>query len=95
VSDPDTEIKKEIGYTSTSTCKYCGFSVEVIQSVKETASGLNDNRPKLLALLKDTTITRIVVEHKDRLTRFGANYHTLFSGLNSFYEETAKLVGEE
>jgi hypothetical protein len=25
-------------------------------------------------LLKDTSITRIVVEHKDRLTRFGAHY---------------------
>jgi predicted site-specific integrase-resolvase len=30
-------------------------------------------------LLKDTSITRIVVEHKDRLTRFGFNYiETLF-----------------
>ena len=25
-------------------------------------------------MLKDTSITRIVVEHKDRLTRFGFNY---------------------
>jgi putative resolvase len=32
------------------------------------------NRPKLLALLKDQQITRIVVEHKDRLTRFGFRY---------------------
>jgi hypothetical protein len=42
--------------------------------VKEIASGLNDNRPKLLTLLKETSITRRVVEHKDRLTRFGAHY---------------------
>jgi predicted site-specific integrase-resolvase len=41
---------------------------------KEKISGLNDNRPKLRALLKDTSITRIVVEHKDRLARFSANY---------------------
>jgi predicted site-specific integrase-resolvase len=53
-------------------CEVRGY--QVIKSVKEIASGLNDNRPKLLALLKDTSITRIVVEHKDRLTRFGANY---------------------
>ncbi len=39
--------------------------------VKEIASGVNDSRPKLLSLLKDTSITRIVVEHKDRFTRFG------------------------
>lgn len=28
----------------------------------------------MYSLLKDTSITRIVVEHKDRLTRFGAHY---------------------
>jgi predicted site-specific integrase-resolvase len=42
--------------------------------VKEIASGANDSRPKLLALLKDTAVTRIVVEHRDRLTRFGFHY---------------------
>ncbi len=49
----------------------------VAQIVKERASGLNDNRSKLLKLLKDTSVTRIVVEHKDRLTRFGFNYISL------------------
>ena len=38
------------------------------------ASGLNDSRPKLTALPKDAAIGVIVVEHKDRLTRFGFNY---------------------
>ena len=33
-----------------------------------------DGRKKLLALLADPTITVIVVEHKDRLTRFGFKY---------------------
>jgi hypothetical protein len=42
--------------------------------VKEIASGVNDSRPKLLSLLKDTCVTRIVIEHKDRLTRFGFHY---------------------
>jgi predicted site-specific integrase-resolvase len=44
---------------------------QVAQVVKEVASGVHDRRPKLLALLKDTRMTRIVVEHQDRLTRFG------------------------
>ena len=44
------------------------------QIVKEIASGVNDSRPKLLALLKDQQITRIVVEHTDRLTRLGFRY---------------------
>lgn len=46
----------------------------VTSSVEEVGSGLNDTRPKLEKLLLDKSITRIVVEHKDRLTRFGFNY---------------------
>ena len=42
--------------------------------VKEIGSGLNDKRPKLLKILNDIEITHIVVEHKDRLTRFGFNF---------------------
>jgi len=43
----------------------------VAKEVVEIASGLNDSRPKLAKLLTDTTISTIIVEHKDRLTRFG------------------------
>ena len=42
--------------------------------VKEIASGVNDSRPNLLALLKDRQATRIVFERKDRLSRFGFCY---------------------
>ncbi len=42
--------------------------------VTEIASGVNESRPKLLALLRDEEISHIVVEHKDRLTRFGFRY---------------------
>jgi putative resolvase len=35
---------------------------------------VNESRPKLLGLLKDTGVTHIVIEHKDRLTRFGFGY---------------------
>src|SRR5260370_30450169 len=41
---------------------------------KEMASGVNDSRPPLLALLEDQAITLIVVEHHDRLTRFFFHY---------------------
>lgn len=53
-------------------CRAKGWVVN--QIVKECASGLNDRRPKLLSVLVDTKVTRIVVEHKDRLTRFGFQY---------------------
>lgn len=46
----------------------------VCSIVKEIGSGLNDKRPKLLKILNDTEVTHIVVEHKDRLVRFGFNF---------------------
>ena len=59
-------------------CTVRGYQVALL--VKEIASGVNDSRPKLLSLLKDTSITRLVVEHRDRLTRFGFHYiDALFS----------------
>jgi len=42
--------------------------------IKEIGSGLNDNRRRLQKLLRDGKATKILVEHKDRLTRFGFNY---------------------
>src|SRR6266852_3565867 len=53
-------------------CTMRGYQVK--QVIKEIGSGVNDSRPKLLAMLKDPQVTRIVVEHKDRLTRFGFRY---------------------
>lgn len=47
---------------------------QVSKVVKEIGSGVNDNRPKFLALLADPSIGRIVIEHKDRGTRFGFRY---------------------
>jgi len=52
-------------------CKARGWVVR--QVIKEIGSGMNDSRPKLTKLLEGNP-TRIVVEHKDRLTRFGFHY---------------------
>ena len=49
-----------------------GYQIEKV--ISEIGSGLNDNRPKLEKLLTDKTIDIIIVEHKDRLARFGVNY---------------------
>lgn len=60
-------------------CISNGWQVESV--IKEIASGLNDNRPKLIKILKNKYPIRIVAEHKDRLTRFGYNYlSTLING---------------
>lgn len=49
-------------------------SYDPMKRVEELGSGLNGKRPKLLKLLADQTVTRIVVEHRDRLARFGVEY---------------------
>lgn len=43
-------------------------------TVTEIGSGLNGRRPRLLRVLADSTITTVVVEHRDRLARFGSEY---------------------
>jgi putative resolvase len=54
---------------------YCtAKGYQVAKVVKEVGSGVNDGRPKFLALLEDQSIGLIVVEHKDRATRFGFRY---------------------
>ncbi len=61
---------------------YCAAKgYQVSRVVKEIGSGTNDNRAKFLALLEDQRISTIVVEHKDRATRFGFRYlETLLKG---------------
>lgn len=44
---------------------------QVVAVVKEIASGVNDNRPRLTKLLADPEWGTLIVEHKDRLTRTG------------------------
>ena len=53
---------------------YCyakGYKISKV--VTEIGSGLNDNRKHLNKLLTDQSVTTIVVEHKDRFSRFGFN----------------------
>ena len=75
-----SENKSNLNSQADRLVQFCianGWRVNEI--VKECASGLNDERPKLCKILKDKKATRLVVEHKDRLTRFGFNYiKTLF-----------------
>src|SRR5258708_158281 len=54
---------------------YCAArGYQVAKLVTEVGSGVNDARPRLLALLDDQSLGLIVVEHQDRLTRFGFRY---------------------
>ena len=53
-------------------CNAKGYKVAKV--VTEIGSGLNDERKKLESILLDRSLNLIVVEHKDRLSRFGLNY---------------------
>ena len=63
----DTQAERLVAW-----CTMQGWSG--VQVVKEYGSGVNDQRPRFLALLADPSITHIVVEHKDRASRFGVAY---------------------
>jgi len=66
-SNLDTQAERLVSY-----CNARGYKVAKV--IKETGSGLNDERKKLEQLLMDRSIKIIVVEHKDRFSRFGLNY---------------------
>lgn len=81
-------------------CAFCaakGWKVDEI--IKEVGSGLNDTRKGLHKVLADKGVRRIVVEHKDRLTRFGYNYlKALFPGeivvINEAKEDKEDLMSD-
>ena len=79
-----SENKTNLESQTTRLINYCnakGYKVDKI--ISEIASGLNDKRPKLGKLLKEQNFTKLVVEHKDRLTRFGFNYLEILLKTNS------------
>lgn len=60
-------------------CAAKGYQVSKV--VKEIGSGVHDNRAQFLALLENQQVRTIVVEQKDRATRFGFGYlDTLLKG---------------
>ena len=66
--------KKELEYQVDRCNQFClsnGWSIN--SAYKEIASGMNGNR-KMLNKILDNPPSKLVVLHKDRLTRFGFNY---------------------
>lgn len=91
-----TENKTNLETQKERLLSYCaakGYQVHSV--VTEFGSGLNDSRPKLEKLLLDPQITRIVVEHKDRLTRFGFNYVEKLLSRSGVILEVVNCVSDE
>lgn len=69
--DQKADLDRQLGRLSIFAADQ-GF--HVVKTAKEIGSGLNGKRPQLLRLLKNPAITALVVEHRDRLARFGSEY---------------------
>lgn len=93
-----SENKDNLNSQAERVSQFCNAKGWIIkETIKEIGSGLNDKRPKLKNILTNKNITRIVVEHKDRLTRFGFEYiKSLFDGeivvINETNEETEDII---
>lgn len=69
------EMKETLERQAGRLTDYCAAKGwQVHRVVKEIGSGVNDTRPLFQSLLADASLTIIVVEHKDRATRFGFAY---------------------
>ena len=62
---------------------------QIIHIVREFGSGVSDDRKKLHALLKKRDCNVLLVEHKDRLTRFGFHW---FETLSPFRIEVVNIA---
>ena len=70
---------------------------QVVKEIKEIGSGLNDNRAKLNNLLKNDLdiFSILLVEHKNRLTRFGFNYLDIMLNTHNKKIEVINLVDND
>ena len=69
--DQREDLERQAGRVSLWASEH-GLSIDEV--VAEVGSGLNAKRPRLARLLADASVTRIVVEHRDRLARFGVEH---------------------
>jgi len=91
-----SENKSDLDSQASRLTAYCAAKGwQISQVVKEIGSGVNDSRPKFLALLADAEVTRIVVEHKDRATRFGFRYLETLLALQKRSIEVVNLSEDE
>lgn len=67
-ADQKDDLERQVGRVVAGAT---GRGLAVDRVVSEVGSGMNGHRRKLTKLLSDPAVTVIVVEHRDRLTRFG------------------------
>ena len=70
-NDQKSDLDRQIARLSTYAAEH---GMRVLKVIGEVGSGLNRHRPRLQSLLRDPKIGTILVEHRDRLARFGSEY---------------------
>ncbi len=91
-----TENKTNIETQKQRLLNYCNAKgYQVSDVIQEFGSGINDKRPKLEKLLKQQNFTKLVVEHKDRLTRVGFNYINTLLNFNQIEIEVVNSVDDD
>jgi putative resolvase len=70
-ADQKADLERQLGRLADDASRE---RLTVIRSVSEIGSGLNGHRAKVMRLLADPAVRTLVVEHRDRLARFGAEY---------------------
>lgn len=101
VSSHDQKQKGDLDRQLQRLSEYCAKKKYHVESIlKDVGSGLSDSRKGLLKLFKLVTekkIGKVIIEHRDRLTRFQYNFFEFF--FNSYGVEIEvvekKAVGED
>jgi predicted site-specific integrase-resolvase len=70
-ADQKTDLDRQVSRVTTWATSN-GYSIDSV--VGEVGSALNGKRAELLSMLGDPDATTIIVEHRDRFARFGAEY---------------------
>lgn len=82
VSSHDQKQKGDLDRQKSRLLDYCiQNNLVVKQCFEEVGSGMNSNRPKLKALFKlieNKEVSKVIIEHKDRLTRFNFEFLQAF-----------------
>lgn len=95
VSSHEQKTKGDLERQAGRILTYCSEKgYHVVKSYEEVGSGMSDTRPKLqqlFRLVSEHKIDKVIIEHKDRLTRFNFNFLLQFF---QSYEVEIEWVGE-
>lgn len=83
-ADLDRQVARVTAWATTQ-------QIPVDKVVTEVGSALNGHRRKFLALLRDSSEERIVVERRDRFCRFGSEYVQAAQGRELVVVDTAEV----